>query len=199
MNIDSVVPILHPDLFQFYITVGLPGVGKTTFCKKMERLCPPEHFQIVSRDKIRCELLKDYKVEKNLDKMVSERVVYEITNIVRHTPARVIMVDGCYTLYSSLKWLLLRIQRLMNTYIIQRWARYEINLCIIGSPSSPCCHPLTDRKIGDYTDYKGSAHSVPKPVYENKKRQFEQLIQKDFFHDVAQCCDHVFIISSWSK
>lgn len=206
MNVDSIIPVVHPDVYQFYITVGLPGVGKTTFCKKLGQFCSPNNFKLISRDEIRYAIICEKNslkssVEKNLDRTVSERVIYEISDILKHSPSiRIICIDGCHTLYSSLKWLLLRIQRLMNAPL-NRWARYEINLCIVGTPNSICNHSFSNASLGDYRDYKegGTHDSIPKTVFDLKQKQFSQLIQKEFFHDITRCCEHVILVPSWSK
>ena len=205
MDIDSIIPVIHPEKYQFYITVGLPGTGKTTFCKKLVELCPPENAKVISRDFWRTSLvwgmkklgpIRRRKIEKNMDDLVTDKVIEELHYILLYKPSvRIIAFDGCHTLYADLKWMLNKIRRLCFELDI----KYEMNLVLVGTPQSDCNHALTNKKKGDYSDYMrdGCHKALPEEVFDLKRRQFEALVQHTPFHDIASFCEHVIIVPAY--
>lgn len=131
-----------------------------------------------------------------MDDLTTDKVMEELIYTINFKPSvRIILIDGCHTCYTDLRWILSRIKRICFRCEIS----YEINLVLVGTPNSDCNHKLTDKKVGDYSDYRpnGKHTALPREVFEKKRKQYEALIQRVPFHDVCRFCQHVLIVPSY--
>lgn len=188
----------------FFITCGLPGTGKTTFCEKIKNYYPENEAIILSRDYIRGNILwqirKKSKEEQktvieNLDFKVTEELVQIITSIreeYEEFQYKAIIIDGCHTNWKTLTSIILAIGDIKN--------KCNIYLCIIGDNLSQCCHNVTYKEEGDYSDYKEdfTHDSVPECVIKKKRNEMELLLTK-YLEFISYYVDAICMYPAYSK
>lgn len=188
-----------------YITLGLPGVGKSTFCELMRASCPPGTAKVIIRDAVRVGLIwetrklttdQQKEINEDIDFLVTQAVCSRVADVLKNEPSiSVIIIDGCYTLYDDLKYTLEHIEGDCAMLGIE----YALHLCMIGSPLSMCVHNVSDKKKNDYTDYRtGGYHtSVPKEVLDMKRTQYFNLLCRETFQHITELCDYVYVLPAY--
>jgi adenylate kinase family enzyme len=186
----------------FFITLGLPGVGKTTFCELLRASCPPGTVKVINRDEIRASLIWEFRKlppeaqaeeKAEIDDRVTERVINRFSEILHDEPSiSVIILDGCHTYYPCLYSLLEAIHGSCGMLNLS----FAIHLCMLGSPLSQSAHKLSDKKRDDYSDYRAGGYhtSVPKEVFKMKRIQYFNLICQETFQKVTELCDYVYVL-----
>lgn len=188
----------------FWIMCGLPGTGKTTTCKKLVESYGDESVFMITRDTVRTDLLWEMRKKPelcdkicDLDNLVTEKVLQILEDHFANSeaPAKGIIIDGCHTEINTLRKILNFIAELTK----QNNFGVIVNLVLIGSPHSICHHALNNHKEGDYSDYKGSFHnSLPKSVFERKRKEFEQTYTAISFDNNIEC-DFVWKIPAYKE
>lgn len=188
-----------------YITLGLPGVGKTTFCELLRASCPPGTCRVITRDAVRVELIWETRklttgeqktISEDMDFLVTQAVVNRISETLKSEPSiSVIIIDGCYTLYDDLKYTLEAVDGACGMLKLE----YATHLCMIGSPLSHCVHRISDKKKDDYSDYRdGGYHTaVPKEVIDLKRTQYFNLLCRETFQHITELCDFVYVFPGY--
>ena len=189
----------------FFITLGLPGVGKTTFCELLRASCPPGTVKVINRDEIRAGIIWELRKlspeaqrdeKEEIDDRVTERVINRISEILHdETSISVIILDGCHTYFPCIYSLLEAIHGACGMLNIP----FAIHLCMIGSPLSNSVHKLSNKKKNDYSDYQAGGYhsSVPKEVFKLKRIQYFNLICQETFQKVTQMCDYVYVLPNY--
>lgn len=198
-----IVPEIVPTVRKttFYITCGLPGTGKTTFCDKIKSYYSENEAIILSRDKIRGHILWNIRKMKeeekklivnDLDNKVTEELIRILKNFQENFEYKAIIIDGCHTFWKTLLTLILSIADFKNNCIIC--------LCIIGDENSQCCHNITHKNEGDYSDYKEdfTHDSVPECVIKKKKVELENLLEK-YLEFISYYVDYIYKLPAYSK
>lgn len=183
-----------------FITVGLPGVGKSTFCELMRCSCPPYACRVISRDETRVELLWDMrKLEPKeqeerklkLDSLVSSAMIDKVLAVVHkgYDSVKTLIIDGCHTKMTELISLIGSIKQAADI----TFKDISITLVLVGNAESQCRHNLSNKKAGDYSDYEIAGHhtAVPKEIFEHKRKQLRELLQPEPFKVVADMVDYV--------
>lgn len=183
-----------------FITVGLPGVGKSTFCELMRSSCPTFSCRVLSRDETRVELLWDMrKLEQHeqeerkskLDSLVSRSMVDKVVSVVQkgYDSVKTLIIDGCHTKMTELVSLIGTIRQAADL----SFKDISITLVLVGGPDSQCRHHLSDKKAGDYSDYEFAGHhsAVPKEIFEHKRKQLKELLQPEPFKVITDMVDYV--------
>lgn len=184
-----------------FLTIGLPGVGKSTFCELMRASCPMYTSRVISRDETRVELLWDMRKmspeeqeerKHMLDQLVSHSMLDKVTSIISNPSngVKTLIIDGCHTKMTELVSLLSTIHQAADL----AFRDILVNIVLIGSTDSVCRHNLSDKKAGDYSDYEFTGHhtAVPKEIFEHKKKQLKELLSPECFKVVAGMADFVF-------
>ena len=184
-----------------FVTIGLPGVGKSTFCELMRASCPLYTSRVISRDETRVEILWDMRKmspeeqeerKKKLDQLVSQCMMSKVTSIISNTAngIKTLIIDGCHTKMTELVSLLGTIRQAADLC----FRDVLINLVLVGTIDSQCRHVLSDKKAGDYSDYEMTGHhsAVPKEIFEHKKKQLQELLAPECFKVVTEMTDFVF-------
>lgn len=189
----------------FFITLGLPGVGKTTFCELLRASHPPGTCKVISRDEIRMGIIWEIRklspeaqqAEKDeIDDRVTERVINHISEILANEPSvSSIILDGCHTYFPCLYSILEAIHGACGCHNLP----FAIHLCMIGSPLSSSVRHLSNKKKDDYSDYTcGGYHTaVPKEVFKLKRIQYFNLICQETFQKVTELCDYVYVLPDY--
>lgn len=165
----------------FFVLCGLPGVGKTTLANEIKSCYFENDAIILSRDEIRVDILWEMRKDEPekqkettlyLDDQVSEKMISKIHECVDQDKYYGIIIDGCYTNWKDLLWLLLEINNFKNDPII--------NLLIIGNENSKCHYLISDKKEGDYSDYNedGTHKTIPFCVLQRKRKELKDLLEK---------------------
>ena len=205
-------PLFHCRMFpvvgkrkNFFITLGLPGVGKTTFCELLSASFPPGTCKIINRDEIRAGIVWELrklspeaqKAEKDeIDDRVTERVINHFSEILANEPSiSSIIIDGCHTYFPCLYSILEAIHG--SCGMLKQ--SFAIHLCMIGSPLSKCAHKLSSKSKDDYSDYtRGGYHTaIPKEVFKLKRIQYFNLICQETFQKVTELCDYVYVLPDY--
>lgn len=195
-----------------WITCGIPGTGKSTITRLLQRAYLPLYIKVISRDKIRSELIQEFnqitdeEVRKQqlkmMDDYISTLVIKQIHRLICNTKKEnrcaAIIVDGCHTNYMTLLELLLTLNQLQDQVLI--------NLLVVGDEESVCCTSINHKKEGDYSDYgvNGLHNAVPKVIIDKKRKEMHELIRhrsKDIFKliDGLYCVPDAFNQSYYVK
>lgn len=187
--------------FNVFLTIGLPGVGKSTFCELMRASCPLYSCRVISRDETRVELLWDMrKMEPNeqeerkklLDQLVSQNMLTKVTTTISNTSngIKTLIIDGCHTKMTELVDLLGTIRQVADL----AFRDVLINIVLVGNTESECRHALSDKKAGDYSDYELTGHhnAVPKEIFEHKRKQLKELLSPECFKLISEMADFVY-------
>ena len=181
----------------FSLLCGLPGTGKSTLAEKIKNSYTPDEALIINRDKIRVSILweirkeekKDQeKILKNLDNVVTERIIDIINTTVSKQKYWGIIIDGCHTDWKIMSTMLFCLERFENTII---------NIYIVGTYESGCKYTLSNKKEGDYSDYKTDAshQSIPLCVFERKRKEMRKLLNVYLAH-IYNYADFITFIPS---
>lgn len=184
----------------FYVLCGLPGTGKSTFAEKIKNSYCKGEAIILSRDVIRTNLLWEIRKEPKeiqqktihkLDKLVTEKMIDKINYTVRKQKYWGIIIDGCHTEWKTLSFILFCLESFENSII---------NLYIIGNEESKCAYHVTNKKEGDYSDYKSdfSHDAIPLCVVERKRKEMKKLLNNYLVH-VYSYTDFIIFIPSYNK
>lgn len=184
----------------FYVLCGLPGTGKSTFAEKIKNSYSEGDAIILSRDVIRTNLLWDIRKEPKeiqqktihkLDKIVTEKMIDKINCTVRKQKYWGIIIDGCHTDWKTLSYILFCLESFENS---------NINLYIIGNDESICAYRVTNKKEGDYSDYKSdfSHDAIPSCVVERKRKELKKLLH-DYLIHIYNYTDFIVFIPSFRK
>lgn len=165
------------------ITIGVPGVGKTTFCSALSaviqariKICP----YLIQRDQARARILNrgNIGISKEIDKETSLLCLNALSYGI-HTKERVILYDGCNCDKNSVAQIIEKAEQLAFQY------RHPVEICLVlvGDHTSNCFHETKDIPVGDYSGYcKGDKmqviaehESIPIKVLEKKRSQRVEL------------------------
>lgn len=167
----------------FFIMIGIPGVGKTSFSKSMFEESPwgTLKAELVSRDEIRCNLIWEARKSQdisnqllNLDKEVDRLEIASIEKHLEKRQEKIVILDGCHTQFFHLLNIIDTIKKLSPDSLV--------NLFFIGDENSKCYHKLSEHKEGEYSDYnlqsEGSSQhdTIPKEVLTRKRKELKELI-----------------------
>lgn len=186
-----------------FITMGLPGVGKTTYSELLAHAVPPCMVKVIKRDKIRMDLL--WKIRKDepakqkafiskLDDLTTAAVLDEFENAYNNEHLTTFIFDGCHTEKRTMLILLNGIRNIIQDDTV------IVSICIIGSPSSTSSYQLTDQSEGDYSafDRTGSHRTIPKCIFRKKKRQMQDfLLDQEAFASMSFLADYYYLIPSF--
>lgn len=187
------------------MTVGLPGVGKSTFCERLFNNCPRGTAKIFSRDTYRIQIVnkkrdlpleKQLELFKNIDGAVTAAEIDDFAaSIVGDNQLSTFLFDGCHTLFGDIMILLESIHQVCERLNED----FALHLCVLGSPLSKSNHTLTDKKKNDFSDFEkdGSHHAVPVCVMNMKRKQFFELTHPENFNKIIQHCDYVYSIPAF--
>lgn len=185
----------------FFIMCGLPGTGKTTLSEKIKNYFAEDEAIILSRDKIRGNILWDIRkaskeeqqaVLNNLDSKVTEKIIEILKKLRKEFEYKAIIIDGCHTNCKTLTTLISAVDDYKNNC--------NIFLCIVGDHTSQCCHKITNKSEGDYSDYKEdlSHDSVPDCVISKKRTELELLLSK-YLEAISYYIDAICTFPAYSK
>lgn len=168
---------LNDKVSNFFILIGLPGVGKTSFCRILEDYFKSiSETRVIERDQIRCDLIwekrKDEDLAKiipDLDPQVNKVELMLVKNAVDDN--QTVILDGCH---SEIFHLLNIIRTIKN-----KNPESNVSLIFLGDENSRCFHSLSDNSEGDYSDYEPdfSHTSIPKVVLDRKRKELKGLIE----------------------
>lgn len=186
-----------------FITMGLPGVGKSTYCELLSHSVPHCMVKVIKRDKIRMDLLwemrkdepeKQKEVINKLDDLTTAAVLDEFENAYNNDQHLTTFIfDGCYTEKKTMFNLLNGIRNIIQDDSV------IVSVCIIGSPSSTSAYQLTDQDEGDYSafDNTGAHHTIPKCIFRKKKKQMQDfLLDQEAFASMSFLVDYYYLIPS---
>lgn len=188
-----------------FVTVGLPGVGKSTFCERLFNNCPRGTAKIFSRDKYRIKIVnqkrdlpleKQLELFKNIDSAVTAAEIDDFAaSIVGDHQLSTFLFDGCHTLFKDIIILLESIHQVCERLNED----FALHLCVLGSPLSKSNHTLTDKKKNDFSDFdkEGNHHAVPVCVMNMKRKEFFELTHPENFNRIIQHCDYVYSIPAF--
>lgn len=179
----------------FFVTCGIPGTGKSTYCRLLRNKFVEGDCKIINRDEIRGNLLWELRKEeseiqkekiKKLDKLVSKKVIEEIINCLNEKKYFGIIIDGCHTEWKTLARLLKFLNTIENSII---------NLLIVGYYNSPCNYKTSNKKEGDYSDYDENFNhnTIPLEVLTRKRDEMKFLFLH-FFEFMIPNIDYVFVL-----
>lgn len=184
-----------------FLTIGLPGVGKSTFCELMRASCPLYTCRVISRDETRVELLWDMRKmsseeqeerKRMLDQLVTHSMMNKVTALISNASngIKTLIIDGCHTKMTELVGLLGTIRQAADL----AFRDVLINIVLVGNLDSECRHQLSDKKAGDYSDYEftGRHTAVPKEIFEHKRKQLSELLTPECFKVISEMVDFVF-------
>lgn len=186
-----------------YITMGLPGTGKTSFCERLYSGFPPGQCKLIKRDQVRMDLLWDIRKEdpkkqeeqlKNIDNLTTEAVIEAFYAAYDNSNYAGFIIDGCHTEARTMLALLNAIRGVVQDEPV------VVTVCIVGCPYSGSYYQLTDQSEGDYSGFErdGKHTSIPLIVYNKKKRQMlEFLNDTDAFETMSYLADSYLIVPSF--
>lgn len=189
-----------------FVTVGLPGTGKSTFCERIYNNCIRGTAKIFCRDKYRIKIVnkkRDLPLEKqldlfkNIDSAVTAAEIDDFAaSIVGDSHLSTFLFDGCHTLYADLQILLESIHQVCDRLN----ESYALHLCVLGSPLSKTNHTLTNKKKNDFSDFdtEGNHHAVPVCVMNMKRKEFFALTHPESFNRILEYCDYVYSIPAFN-
>lgn len=201
-NTPLVDQVPNNGIITVWIMVGIPGTGKTTISEMMKNAYPPYRCKVISRDETRTDILIDLerlpederKIRLKAMDTLTTRGVMERVRFFLDDPGRLcsLIIDGCHTHWLTLLEMIDCVARYGNKVLI--------NLLILGDPESTCCHAVSPKEEGDYSDYgpHGTHQNIPIVVLERKRKEMadlltnhmEQIIPKvDEIYCILDCFD----------
>lgn len=189
----SLIPIKEDDIKQnFIIMMGIPGVGKTTFAKRLVATLPES--TIIRRDEIRFELLQELKQQgepcTNLDRRVDDVEGDRVIDEIYTKQHKYVILDGCHTNFRSTLYLLAKIKL--------RDADTTLTVICVGDEFSKSCHSVNQKKEDDYSDFKddGTFEFIPQAVIERKREELSISLTENFA-ELRFACNAFHLIPSF--
>lgn len=189
----------------FFVTVGMPGTGKSTFCCNLYKNCLPGTAKLICRDVVRAAMVWHTKnltseqqelVHEDIDNVVTERVVNIFSETLADEPdVSTFIIDGCHTSFECLRYLLEAITGACGMKEVD----FAIHLCVIGTPLSKINHTQSNRLKNDFSDYNqdGSHTAVPACIVKQKREEFWRLVTPTLFEFIIDLCDYIYSIPSY--
>ena len=189
----SLIPIKEDDNKQnFIIMMGIPGVGKSTFAKRLAATLPDS--TIIRRDEIRFELLQELKQQgescTNLDRRVDDIEGDRVTDEIYRKHHKYVILDGCHTNFRSTLYLLAKIKL--------RDADTTLTVICVGDEFSKTCYTTNQKKDDDYSDFRddGTFDYIPKVVLERKREELSISLTENFA-ELRFACNAFHLIPSY--
>lgn len=201
--IKNVFPLNNQRFRHIYVTMGLPGVGKSSFCEQLSHSFVQGECRMIKRDQKRMDILWDIRKEepekqeemmKNIDDLTTNAVLDEFELAYDNPAYTGFIIDGCHTRADATLYLLSNIRRIVKD------DPSLITVCVVGSPYSGSYYELTDQSEGDYSGFErdGTHRTIPRCIFEKKKRELIRfLTDEENFETMSFLIDSYMIIPSF--
>lgn len=185
-----------------FVTMGLPGTGKTSFCEVLANAVPACMCKLIQRDALRMDLLwdirkldpkKQQRALSDLDDLTTSRVIEEFDSAYDNEHLQTFIIDGCHTDQNTMFTLLRHIRDYTKDDPV------FLSVCIIGSPSSKTAHQVTGQSEGDYSSFSphGEHNSIPLSVLNKKRQQMKDFLNNNAAFEVMTfLCDQYYLVPS---